>query len=115
MLYSADLATFLFDCAIIAQSNKKVTMCIEKNIFFGVRATMCRKIAFFVLCTEILLSRHKGVSTRVCLDSRAGPFLGSVKKYWFFVKIFTSGFQFSNTKKAAESVIQPNFPWGNQM
>ena len=27
-------------------------------------------------------------------DSRAGPFLGSVKKYWFFGEIFTSGSSF---------------------
>ena len=46
MWYSADLASFLFNCA-----------------FFGVRA-------------EILLTRDK-----VSLESRAGPFLGFVKKY----------------------------------
>ena len=46
---------------------------------------MCRKIAFFGLRAEILLARSQGL-----LDSRAGPFLGSVKKYWFFGEIFTS-------------------------
>ena len=46
---------------------------------------MCRKIALFGLRAEILLARSQGL-----LDSRAGPFLGSVKKYWFFVEIFTS-------------------------
>ena len=47
---------------------------------------LCRKIAFFGLRAEILLARSQGL-----LDSRAGPFLGSVKKYWFFGEIFTSG------------------------
>ena len=37
---------------------------------------MCRKIAVFVVCAEILLSRAK-----VSLESRAGPFLGFVQKY----------------------------------
>ena len=46
---------------------------------------LCRKIAFFGLRAEILLARSQGL-----LDSRAGPFLGSVKKYWFFGEIFTS-------------------------
>ena len=46
---------------------------------------MCRKIALFGLCAEILLARNQGL-----LDSRAGPFLGSVKKYRFFGEIFTS-------------------------
>jgi len=49
---------------------------------------MCRKIAFFGLRAEILLARSQGL-----LDSRADPFLGSVKKYWFFGEIFTSGFK----------------------
>jgi len=48
---------------------------------------MCRKIAFFGLRAEILLARSQGL-----LDSRAGPFLGSVKKYWFFGEIFTSAY-----------------------
>ena len=47
--------------------------------------TMCRKIAFLGVHAEILLSRNK-----VFLESRAGLFLGSVKKYKFFVEIFTS-------------------------
>ena len=46
---------------------------------------MRRKIAFFGLRAEILLARSQGL-----LDYRAGPFLGSVKKYWFFGEIFTS-------------------------
>ena len=39
---------------------------VQKNCLFGFRV-------------EILLTRYQGY-----LDSRAGPFLGSVKKYWFF-------------------------------
>ena len=42
---------------------------------------MCRKIAFFWVRAEILLSRDK-----VSLDSHAGPFLGFVNKYWFLEK-----------------------------
>ena len=43
--------------------------------------TMCRKIAFFWIRAEILLSRDK-----VSLDSCAGPFLGFVNKYRFLEK-----------------------------
>ena len=46
---------------------------------------MCRNIAFIEFRAEILLTWDQGA-----LDSRAGPFLGSVKKYCFFVEIFTS-------------------------
>ena len=42
---------------------------------------MCRKIAFFWVRAEILLSRDK-----VSLDSRAGPFLGFVNRYGFLEK-----------------------------
>ena len=67
----------------------------RNNIFFGVRAdryiaTLCRKNAFFGLRAEILLSTQVQVPGGY-LDSRAGPFLGYVKKYWFFGEIFTSG------------------------
>ena len=51
----------------------------KKRIFLGPCrniSTMCRKIAFFWVRAEILLSRDK-----VSLDSRAGPFLGFVNKY----------------------------------
>ena len=50
---------------------------------------MCRKIAFFGHRAEILLSTQVQVP-RGYLDSHAGPFLGYVKKYWFFGEIFTS-------------------------
>ena len=49
---------------------------------------MCRKIAFLGFVQKYyrpLRSRYLGY-----LDSRAGPFLGYVKKYWFFGEIFTS-------------------------
>ena len=46
---------------------------------------MCRKIAFFGLRAEIILSRDKGVPGFPC---RA--IFGGVKKYWFFGEIFTS-------------------------
>ena len=63
-------------------------LCI-KYVFFGVRAEIlllcAKKHAFFGLCAEILLTRNQGF-----LESRAGPVLGSVKKYWFFGEIFTS-------------------------
>ena len=64
----------------------------RNNIFFGVRAdryiaTLCRKNAFFGLRAEILLSTQVQVPGGY-LDSRAGPFLGYVKKYWFFGEIF---------------------------
>jgi len=57
-----------------------IQLCIKKNTFLGGPCrnitTMCRKIAFFWVRAEILLSRDK-----VSLDSCAGPFLGFVKKY----------------------------------
>ena len=61
-----------------------IQLCIENAFFLGpcrYIKTMCRKIAFFWVRAEILLSRDK-----VSLESRAGPFLGFVKKYWFFEK-----------------------------
>ena len=77
MWYSADLASFLFKCA-------------WKTLFLGFRAKI------LLLCAEILpllrfVQKYYWPGTRGSLDSRAGPFLGSVKKYWFFGEIFTSG------------------------
>ena len=77
MWYSADLASFLFKCA-------------WKTLFLGFRAEI------LLLCAEILpllrfVQKYYWPGTRGSLDSRAGPFLGSVKKYWFFGEIFTSG------------------------
>ena len=76
MWYSADLASFLFKCA-------------WKTLFLGFRAEI------LLLCAEILpllrfVQKYYWPGTRGSLDSRAGPFLGSVKKYWFFGEIFTS-------------------------
>ena len=56
-----------------------IQLCIENAFFLGLCrniTTMCRKIAFFWVRAEILLSRDK-----VSLDSRAGPFLGFVNNY----------------------------------
>jgi len=71
---------------------------------------MCRKIAFFGLRAEILLARSQGL-----LDSRAGPFLGSVKKYWFFGEIFTSApqstglpSQMLKVKSAESNSVEPH-------
>ena len=72
MWYSADLASFLFKCA-------------WKTLFLGFRAEI------LLLCAEILpllrfVQKYYWPGTRGSLDSRAGPFLGSVKKYWFSEK-----------------------------
>ena len=59
-------------------------MCIEITFFWDpcrYIAIMCRKIAFFGLCAEIILS-----SDKVSLDSRAGPFLGVCRNIGFSEK-----------------------------
>ena len=56
-------------------------MCIEITFFWDpcrYIAIMCRKIAFFGLRAEIILS-----SDKVSLDSRAGPFLGVCRNIGF--------------------------------
>jgi len=57
-----------------------IQLCIKIRSFFLVRADIllpcAEKLPFFWVCAEILLSRDK-----VSLESRAGPFLGVVKKY----------------------------------
>ena len=61
-----------------------IQLCIKNAFSLGPCrniTTMCRKIAFFWVRAEILLSRDK-----VSLESHAGPFLGFVKKYWFLEK-----------------------------
>ena len=61
-----------------------IQLCIEKRFSFGLSrniTTVCRKIAFFGVRAEILLSRNQGG-----LDSRAGPFLGYVQIYSFLEK-----------------------------
>ena len=61
-----------------------VQLCIKKRFSLGPSrniTTLCRKIAFFGVRAEILLSRNQGV-----LDSRAGPFLGYVQIYSFLEK-----------------------------
>ena len=44
-----------------------------------------QKYCLFGLRAEILLTKSQGL-----LESHSRPFLGSVKKYWFFGEIFTS-------------------------
>ena len=83
MWYSAELASFLFKCA-------------WKTLFLGFRAEI------LLLCAELLpllrfVQKYYWPGTRGSLDSRAGPFLGSVKKYWFFGEIFTSALTQPNT------------------
>ena len=78
-----------FRCGPTGFSEFLIQLCIKSRFLGGPCrniTAMCRKIAFFGLRAEILLARSQGL-----LDSRAGPFLGSVKKYWFFGEIFTSG------------------------
>ena len=61
-----------------------VQLCIKKRFYLGPSrniTTVCRKIAFFGVRAEILLSRNQGG-----LDSRAGPFLGYVQIYKFLEK-----------------------------
>ena len=61
-----------------------IQLCIKNAFFF--RSVQkyyyqVQKNCFFLVRAEILLSRDK-----VSLGSRAGPFLGFVKKYWFLEK-----------------------------
>ena len=67
-------------------------MRIEITFSFGSVQIYCyyvqKNCLFWALCRNITL--HSGPGTRGYLDSRAGPFLGYVKKYWFFGEIFTS-------------------------
>ena len=60
-----------------------VQLCIKRFYLGPSRniTTVCRKIAFFGVRAEILLSRNQGG-----LDSRAGPFLGYVQIYSFLEK-----------------------------
>ena len=70
-----------------------IRLCIEITFIFGVRADIfCyyvqKNCLFWASCRNI--SVHSGPGTRGYLDSRAGPFLGYVKKYCCFGDIFTS-------------------------
>ena len=65
-------------------SESLIQLCIKNASFLGPCrniTTMCRKIAFFGVRAEILLSSNQGG-----LDSRAGPFLGYVQIYSFLEK-----------------------------
>ena len=77
MLYSADLASFFFNCA-------------QKQLFLGGPCrnitAMCRNIAFFWLRAEIFLSRSQAF-----LGTHAGPFLAVCRNIEFPEEIFTYG------------------------
>ena len=73
--------------------------------------TMCRKIAFFVVHAEILLSRDK-----VSLESRAGPFLGVRAEIFIFGEIFTSALIMSKILSSISRTytsLYPKFLWSS--
>ena len=83
----------ILKCVILCRFGEfLIRLCIEITFSLGSVQIYCyyvqKNCLFWASCRNITV--HSGPGTRGYLESRAGPFLGYVKKYCFFGEIFTS-------------------------